>query len=71
MPAKLGIRVTVDECFFHCAKAFLRSKLWKHEQWGERHRVSFGEMFAKRAGVGEEAAQAVDAAIEDDYRTNL
>ncbi len=70
-PAKLGIRVTVEECFFHCAKAFLRSKLWKHEQWGEPHKVSFGEMFAKQAGAGREAAKAVDAAIEQDYETNL
>ena len=27
-PPKLGIRVKVDEVFFHCAKAFRRSKLW-------------------------------------------
>ncbi len=70
-PAVIGIRVTVEEAFFHCAKAFIRSKLWKHEQWGERHKVSFGEMFAKNAGVGEEAARAVDAAVEADYETNL
>ena len=30
-PAILGIRVHVEEVFFHCAKAFIRSKLWKHE----------------------------------------
>ncbi len=70
-PAVIGIRVTVEEAFFHCAKAFIRSKLWKHEQWGERHKVSFGEMFAKNAGVGKEAAEAVDKAIEADYETNL
>lgn len=70
-PAVIGIRVTVDEAFFHCAKAFIRSKLWKHEQWGERHKVSFGEMFAKRAGAGTEAATAVDKAVEDDYENNL
>ena len=27
-PATLVIRVFVDECFFHCGKAMLRSKLW-------------------------------------------
>ena len=70
-PALIGIRVTVEEAFFHCAKAFIRSKLWKHEQWGERHKVSFGEMFAKNSGAGDEAARAVDAAIERDYETNL
>ena len=70
-PAKIGIRVTVEEAFFHCAKAFIRSKLWKQEEWGERHKVSFGEMFAKRASVGKAAAKAVDAAILKDYETNL
>ena len=30
-PALLAIRVTVEECFFHCAKAFLRTRLWKPE----------------------------------------
>ena len=70
-PAKLGIRVTVEEAFFHCAKAFIRSKLWKHEEWGERHKVSFGEMFAKKAKAGPEAAKALDRAVEEDYETNL
>lgn len=70
-PAVLGIRVHVEECFFHCAKAFIRSKLWKHEEWGERHRVSFGEMFARRAKGDAEMAKVVDAAVEEDYRENL
>lgn len=29
----LACEVAVDEVFFHCPKAFLRSGLWKHEQW--------------------------------------
>ena len=70
-PAKIGIRVTVEEAFFHCAKAFIRSKLWKHEQWGERHKVSFGEMFAKNVNAGADVAKKVDEAVEEDYRTNL
>lgn len=70
-PAKIGIRVTVEEAFFHCAKAFIRSKLWKHEQWGERHKVSFGEMFAKQVNAGPEAAKAVEKAIQKDYEENL
>jgi PPOX class probable FMN-dependent enzyme len=70
-PAVLGIRVSVEECFFHCAKAFLRSKLWKPEDWGERHQVSFGRMFAEQANADAEAAKSIDAAIEADYRENL
>ena len=37
-PAVLAIRVTVEECFFHCGKAFIRSGLWKPDEWGARHR---------------------------------
>ena len=46
-PATLALEVKVTEVFFHCAKAFIRSKLWQPESWSERHKVSFGEMFAK------------------------
>jgi hypothetical protein len=70
-PAVLAIRVHVEECFFHCAKAFIRSGLWKHEAWPERHKVSFGEMFAKQRGGDAESAKQLDAAIEADYRDNL
>ena len=70
-PAVLATRVRIDQCFFHCAKAFIRSNLWKPDEWGERHRVSFGKMFAAQAGADEDAAQAIDEAIESDYRTNL
>jgi PPOX class probable FMN-dependent enzyme len=70
-PAVLAIRVHVEECFFHCGKAFLRSQLWKPESWPERQRISFGRMFARKTGAGENAARAIDAAIEADYRDNL
>ena len=49
-PAVLAIRVRVEECFFHCGKAFLRAKTWQPESWPERKKVSFGKMFAKRTG---------------------
>ncbi len=69
--AVLAIRLRVEECFFHCAKAFLRSGLWQPESWGERHRVSFGEMFAQRRGEDAASAQGIDQLIEADYRDNL
>lgn len=31
----LGIGVEVEQCFLHCPKAFMRSHLWKHENWPE------------------------------------
>ncbi|MBO6655812.1 MAG: pyridoxamine 5'-phosphate oxidase family protein [Pseudomonadales bacterium] len=71
-PATLVIRVTVDQCFFHCSKAFLRSGLWKPDTWAEKpHTVSFGTIYAKKANLPEEAGKALDDAIEADYRDNL
>ena len=30
---KLAVVVDIEQVFFHCAKAFLRSQLWKSETW--------------------------------------
>lgn len=70
-PAVLAIRVRVDQCFFHCAKAFIRSGLWKPEGWAEPHRVSFGEIFAAKAGAGADTIRAYDEAVQANYREDL
>jgi PPOX class probable FMN-dependent enzyme len=70
-PALLAIRVTVRECFFHCAKAFIRSQLWKPETWPERRQISFGKILTAKVGGGEELARQVDQAVEQDYKNNL
>ncbi len=70
-PALLAIRVHVERCFFHCAKAFRRSRLWQPETWPERLRISFGKLLAQKLGGGESVAQAIDRSIEEDYSKNL
>src|SRR5215470_13577814 len=55
-PALLAIRVEVRQVFFHCAKAFLRSRLWQPETWAPRLRISFGEMLAGQVGGGADVA---------------
>jgi uncharacterized protein len=70
-PALLAIRVTVRECFFHCAKAFIRSQLWKPETWQERKKISFGKILSAKVGGGDELARQVDQAVEQDYKNNL
>jgi PPOX class probable FMN-dependent enzyme len=32
----LAVGVEVEQCFFHCAKAFIRSHLWAYDQWPAR-----------------------------------
>ena len=70
-PAILAIRVKADECFFHCAKAFIRSRLWRPDTWPEGYRVSFGEMLASRTGADADLARQVDEAIAANYRDEL
>ena len=69
--ATLAIRVHVEECFFHCGKAMIRSKLWQPDHWGERHEVSFGKMAARRMKLDASVADAYDKAVADDYENNL
>ena len=69
-PAQLAIRVNVRECFFHCAKALIRSQLWKPESWSEKIRFSWGRYLATR-NDGEGAAEKIDRMVELDYKNNL
>jgi len=70
-PALLAIRVRVDACFFHCAKAFKRSRLWEPATWPAPLRVSFGKLLARKLGGGAELEGTIDRMIEDDYKNNL
>lgn len=70
-PALLAIRLHVERCFFHCAKAFRRSRLWQAASWPEPLRISFGKLLAPKFGGDAELAARIDESIEDDYRTNL
>jgi PPOX class probable FMN-dependent enzyme len=68
--AQLAIRITVRECFFHCAKALIRSQLWKPESWSARIPFSWGKYLARKSD-GEDAASKIDRFVELDYKNNL
>ncbi len=72
-PAVLAIRVHVEEVFFHCAKAFIRSQLWKHETWPPKRKISFGAMFAAKLDAADDEALVtmIDESVEENYRTAL
>jgi hypothetical protein len=70
-PALLAIRLTVERCYFHCAKAFKRSKLWQPDSWSPRMRISFGRQIAPRLGGGNDLARQIDDLVEVDYKENL
>ena len=69
--ALLAIRICVSQCYFHCAKAFLRSDLWKPATWQEEMTISFGAEIAGSGGMAPEAAQEFDRGVRDRYKTDL
>ena len=72
---KVVIRITAHEVFFHCAKAFIRSKLWHPESRVERGVLpGLGQIVAEQiAGktLSQSEAQIADAVIDDAYRNLL
>ena len=70
-PAVLLTEVSIEECFFHCGKALIRSKLWDISAWDAPGQVSFGKMLAQANGGDAAMAEAIDQSISDDYIENL
>jgi len=67
---KLGLIVDVDEAYFHCGKALIRSKLWAQEAQVERGSFpTLGRIVAEQTKAID-AAEA-DANVEEGYRTRL
>ena len=69
--ALLVTRVRVHSCYFHCARAFLRSSLWKPQTWPPEMKISFGREIAERAGLTDDDVTRLDARIERTYREDV
>ena len=49
---RVAIEVTVADAYLHCAKAFMRSKLWHRETWIDRSSLpTMGEMLNDQTGT--------------------
>jgi uncharacterized protein len=73
---KIAIRVRVEEQFFHCAKAFRRSRLWQPEAVVDRKVMpALGRIILEQteeaARMKEEEIVACDVAIEESYKTEM
>ncbi len=66
--AKLALVVTVETAYLHCAKALIRSKLWRSETWPDEL-PSAAEILNDHIGLGDVAASA--AALEDSYQNRI
>jgi predicted pyridoxine 5'-phosphate oxidase superfamily flavin-nucleotide-binding protein len=70
-PALAVMIVKVNEVYMHCAKAFIRSNLWKPDTWPERKEMpSLGEMLKDQAKLSA-TAKEFDAILDDAYKTTL
>ena len=67
-PAILCTLVTVDECFFHCGKAMIRSKLWQPDSWPENRESGIAKQAAKAMSLKE---SEVDAMLAESYEKRL
>jgi PPOX class probable FMN-dependent enzyme len=70
-PALLVMKVTVTECYFHCAKAFLRGQLWESDAWPDPMKISFGREIAANASLQEPDIEAFDRGVAQRYKTDL
>jgi PPOX class probable FMN-dependent enzyme len=60
-PPKVALLVTVAEVYFHCSKAFVRSRLWQADGWPEAASMpSLGQVMRAQVGIDEAEALALD-----------
>ncbi len=68
----LAIAVEVRECFFHCAKAFKRSSLWKPETWpGRAGMASLAQIMMDQVQPENTSVQDLEQQIAESYAKRL
>ena len=66
----IGLKVHVDEVYFHCGKALMRSKLWSPAAQVERNSFpTLGRIIAEQTAAIE--VEVAEKAMEEAYRTRL
>ena len=74
---RLGLWIHVEELYFHCAKAFVRSRLWEPTLYVDRAafpslgRMVLDPIHGRAHDPGEALVHTVDAALAQDERENL
>ncbi len=70
-PVKTGLVISINQCYFHCGKAVIRSKLWKEEHKIERKDFpSFGKILNEQAKLNE-TDEASDIRLNEHYKNEL
>ncbi|SDN70014.1 hypothetical protein SAMN04487897_104130 [Paenibacillus sp. yr247] len=67
-----GIGVVVEECYAHCAKAFIRSGLWSPDSWlSKEFFPSVPQMLVDHAKIPDVTAEQVARELNEGYNTRL
>jgi len=67
----LAVVVDIDDLFFHCAKAFLRSGIWKPETWDPEGRVPRRAVIAREIEPNGMSVEQLDDYYGPSYEKGL
>ncbi|GAA0944937.1 pyridoxamine 5'-phosphate oxidase family protein [Actinocorallia libanotica] len=68
---RLALVVEVEELYMHCAKALLRSSLWKPETWPDRSALpTLGQISKDQLRLKDIPAEEIDKGLDLDAATN-
>jgi PPOX class probable FMN-dependent enzyme len=71
-PPAVALQVTVEEVYFHCSKAFVRSRIWRPESWPASGALpSLGRVMRDQVGLSDQEAVGVDERGSEAYRPNM
>lgn len=70
-PALLCTRVEIEECFFHCGKALIRSNAWQHTTWPAPAESLMVTQTVLTLGGGPQLVDVVTDTIEQNYVDDL
>jgi PPOX class probable FMN-dependent enzyme len=70
-PALLCTHVEVQECFFHCGKAMIRSKMWQPESWETPAESLMVRQVSARLNADKELEALITSEIEKNYNNEL
>ncbi|MGI8316490.1 MSMEG_1061 family FMN-dependent PPOX-type flavoprotein [Halobacillus mangrovi] len=69
---KIGILISVEECYFHCAKALKRSHLWNSDHWPDlRSLAKPAKMMAAHTKLVDFNEAKVQDAFNESYTRRL
>jgi uncharacterized protein len=69
---QFGIGVEVKECYAHCAKAFIRSGIWRPETWADKGKLpSVPQMLVDHCRIPNVTAEQVENELNEGYVNRL